>query len=110
MAAKQTINISSDFSTEPYGRYPTDGDDNGARFRDEWLVPSMSKFDSVTINLDGTEGYMSSFLEEAFGGLVRHGHYSAQAAKSKLKLISEEDPTIVPEILEYIDSAKYRPQ
>lgn len=108
MATKQTINIASDFSTEPYGRYEADGDDNGTRFREEWLVPSLNKFEHVTVMLDETEGYMSSFLEEAFGGLVRHGYMSSAVAKAKLLFISEEDPTLVPEILEYIDAAKPR--
>lgn len=106
MGTKQTINVAKDFSTEPYGRYPTDGEDSGARFRDEWLLPSLQKFDVVRVELDGTEGYMSSFLDEAFGGLVRLQHFSKEKLLAKLTFISEEDPSLVSEIAGYINCAK----
>jgi hypothetical protein len=36
--------------------------------------------------IDDVEGYGSSFLEEAFGGLVRKGHFSAETLREKLKI------------------------
>ena len=39
-----------------------------------WSIrPVLNEDDHVTIVLDGTSGYAASFLEEAFGGLVRLG-------------------------------------
>ena len=73
------INIGKDFSTVPAGRYLNDGPNSGERFREEILksvVVNRNEYDiPVTIILDdGVEGYGSSFLNEAFGGLVRKGY------------------------------------
>lgn len=67
------IRIAEDFTEFPGGRYPEDGDGNGTDFRERFLVPALSSGCKVTIVLDGTRGYPSSFLEEAFGGLIRKG-------------------------------------
>jgi len=73
-----TINIASDFSRTPGGRYISDGPFSGELFRERLLVPALrgalSSKGKVVVVLDGTRGYLSSFLEESFGGLVReHG-------------------------------------
>jgi hypothetical protein len=57
----------------------------------------------LTINLDGTRGYGSSFLEEGFGGLVRMG--VPKELLKRIKLISEEEPELVEEIQDYIEEA-----
>lgn len=67
------ISIARDFSPSPAGRFLTDGPFPGEKFRDECLMPAIAKNDQVSVDLDGTDGYGSSFLEEAFGGLVRKG-------------------------------------
>lgn len=98
----KVINIAKDFSEEPIGRFPTDSDFNGQRFREEFLIPALSKFDKVIIQLDGTEGYGSSFLDEAFGGLVRVNKLSKEEVLNRLELISIEDESLINEIQEYI--------
>jgi hypothetical protein len=40
--------------------------------------------------IDGTEGFGSSFLEEAFGGLVRVEGYKAESLKNRLRIIAED--------------------
>jgi hypothetical protein len=79
------ISIAKDFSEVPLGRYPTDGKFSGERFREEFLKPALQK-DEVTVNIDGTEGYGSSFLDEAFGGLVRKGYYTEADLGSRLAI------------------------
>jgi len=69
---KQII-IASVFSKYPAGRTPEDGPNSGKRFRDEFLVPVLQTKGKVEIILDDVRSYGSSFLEEAFGGLVRLG-------------------------------------
>jgi hypothetical protein len=101
-----TINIAKDFSMEPAGRYPEDGPNNGQRFRLEQLVPALASATKVIVELDGTEGYGSSFLDEAFGGLVRDHGYSPSTLRAKLELRSDEDESIPLEIYEYIDTAR----
>jgi hypothetical protein len=69
------IIIAKDFSKTPGGRAPKNGPFSGAVFRDTLLAPALqsipSRFDKVVVVLDGTDTYIGSFLEEAFGGLLR---------------------------------------
>ncbi|MDM5112862.1 STAS-like domain-containing protein [Aeromonas salmonicida] len=58
----------------------------------------------ILIDLDGTRGYGSSFLEEGFGGLIRMG-----IPDSIIKLITiktNEEPELEDEINSYIDDAR----
>ena len=101
------INIATDFSRTPAGRYPKDGPSNGQRFRDELLIPKLKSETIVEIQLDGAAGYPSSFLEEAFGGLVRLGVLSSKDAHARIKLVVN-DPVYtryVKAIWQHIDSA-----
>lgn len=102
--AEKMIEIARDFSPEPYGRYPEDSDSNGTKFREEFLVPSLAQ-GTVVVSLDGAEGYGSSFLEEAFGGLVREHGFTPNDLRKRLEIISEEDPSLIAEIWEYIEAA-----
>ncbi|MGZ4996580.1 MAG: STAS-like domain-containing protein [Methylobacter sp.] len=99
------INIAKDFSDEPFGRFYTDGDYSGERFRKEYLLPALSEYDKVIVNLDGSEGYGSSFLEEAFGGLIRKHGFSCDEIKKRFEFISKEDESYIQEIMQYIDEA-----
>ena len=56
--------------------------------------------DSIIINLDGTAGYATSFLDEAFGGLSRaHGK---DLVIKKISFISFEEPYLIEEIISYM--------
>lgn len=81
------ISVVSDFSDEPYGRFRADGSDSAERFRDDLLIPALHQHDRVIVDLKGAF-YGSSFLEEAFGGLVRLGF---KYDDLKEKLIIEHD-------------------
>lgn len=81
------ISIANDFSPFPAGRYRTDGPYPGEAFREDLLVPALKTFGEVTVDLDGTNGFGSSFLEEAFGGLVRQG-FSLDKLKQSLRIKS----------------------
>lgn len=104
---KKVIKVATDFYDAPAGRFPEDGDYHGERFRNEHLLPALSQSTGhVLVDLDETDGYGSSFLEEAFGGLVRLCGYSASELHNRLKLKSDEDESVIYEIWEYIDNAK----
>lgn len=83
------ISIAKDFSDVPWGRVPADGDFCGENFRERKLLPALKgSTDKVTIDLDGVEGLGSSFLEEAFGGLVANGHFSADQLSDRLEIVT----------------------
>lgn len=94
------INVSDDFSRYPAGRYIDDGPHSGQRFRDDFLKPILINNEKAVINLDGVRGYGSSFLEEAFGGLVRE-EFDAQLVLDTFTFQSA-DSSLVDEIKEYI--------
>ena len=78
----------TDFSKEPFGRYPSDGDYHGARFRNEVLKAQLPQPLNEDVIVDFTKislGVGSSFLEEAFGGLVRDG-FDKMELKEHLKI------------------------
>lgn len=83
----KTIDIAKDFSPVPAGRHVSDGDYSGEFFRTSILRPALNNFATVEVILDNTEGFGSSFLEEAFGGLIRDG-LSAQYINEHLFLIA----------------------
>lgn len=96
---EKVINVAKDFSRAPAGRYISDGPNSGERFRNQILVPALNGGGMVTLELDGTRGYGSSFLEEAFGGLIRLGFKSADLLR--LIVFKTSDPSLVSEIKSY---------
>lgn len=97
------INVARDFTRWPAGRYRADGPFSGEVFRDDILVPALAKAEVVEVELDGTRGYGSSFLEEAFGGLVRLGRFTSEQLLKRLRVISNDDPSLSQEIRTYIE-------
>ena len=99
------IDIGRDFNRFPAGRYKRISNASGEEFRDRFLIPALeSEQPKVAICLDSTIGYGSSFLEEAFGGLVRSG-YAKSAIINKFELITD-DLALKDEILSYINDAE----
>lgn len=106
------IDIGADFSDVPAGRFPADGPFNGEHFRKNFLVPALNSGKVVEINLDNTEGYGSSFLEEAFGGLVRREGYKKSTLDENLKIVATRPKTIrYKRLIEsYISNASEEPR
>ncbi len=96
------INIAKDFTRYPGGRYMRMSKNSGEEFRDLLLLPAIKR-GPVTVELDGVRGYGSSFLEEAFGGLVRKMHWDSRSQiDDLLKLVSSSESLLL-EISQYID-------
>ena len=81
----------ADFSTYPSGRDAQDGSSNGERYRTEVLIPLLQEAQAqgnkvVCVSLKGVLSFGSSFLEEAFGGLVRTGRFSKDQLRKLLKI------------------------
>lgn len=103
--------VAEQFTDVPGGRYRRLGKFSGEAFRDDVVVSLLRDNEKVTFYLDGTEGYPSSFLEECFGGLVRHG-FEKKDLKKKLKFVAE-DPAFkfyIDEIWDYISDAELSKQ
>ena len=70
-----SINIRDDYTDTPGGRYKTEGEFSGEDFRDTILITKYKEAvetkQKLFIDFDGCFGFGTSFLEEAFGGLVR---------------------------------------
>ena len=101
-----TINIATDYTKTPGGRFISEGEYSGQDFREKVLKPkflqALENNDQLTVILDGGYGYVTSFLEEAFGGLAR------EMRNSKIKdiiIISEEEPQLISKIQQYITDA-----
>lgn len=80
------ISILEDFSPYPAGRYREHGPHSGEALREDLLLPALREHPHVLVDLNGVMGYASSFLEEAFGGLVRAG-LSPEAVLDGLVLV-----------------------
>lgn len=85
----KTIHIAKDFTRYPGPRYAQDGPFSGEAFRDGILSDALDEAIKsggvVNVFLDDVAGYGSSFLEEAFGGLVRKG-FTPQQLKEHLRI------------------------
>ncbi|MCK1507192.1 STAS-like domain-containing protein [Bradyrhizobium sp. 18] len=81
----QFLSIAKDFSRFPSGRFRSDGPHSGEAFREDYLVPRLKESGSLLVNLDGVAGLPSSFLEEAFGGLVRLHQFSPSDLEGLLR-------------------------
>ncbi|MBP7806534.1 STAS-like domain-containing protein [Candidatus Gracilibacteria bacterium] len=108
---QDTINIATDFSDVPAGRYYTDGDTSGQKFYETIL---RDKFDNallgnyeIDIILDGVWGLPPSFLSASFGELstlhgsekvLRHLHFTS----------NDEDPTNLEDVLNEIRNPEAR--
>ncbi|WP_141226321.1 DUF4325 domain-containing protein [Photobacterium sanguinicancri] len=72
------LNIGTDFSLTPAGRFYSDGSGSGEEFREECLrvkLLALNNNEKLTIILDdGVDGYGSSFLVEGFAGMVKYGY------------------------------------
>lgn len=100
----QIVNVAKDFTRFPSGRYKRNGQTSGEAFREQFLELPIQNREKITIELDGTIGYGSSFLEEAFGGLVRSVQIRPDELNGLMTLVSD-DVALLDEIWGYIQDA-----
>jgi STAS-like domain of unknown function (DUF4325) len=98
------INIAKDYSRYPAGRTSKISATSGEEFCTRFLLPALSNGDDLVVELDGVIGYGSSFLEEAFGGLVRRSTLSPEIVRAKIKIITSR-PSLMEEVNLYIRDA-----
>jgi STAS-like domain of unknown function (DUF4325) len=98
------ISVARDFTEFPFGRYPEHGPFSGQEFRSRLLVPALKAHRKVVVDLAGARGLAPSFLEEAFGGLIREG-FSLDQLVDQLEIHSDVDPSYISEVWMYVRDA-----
>jgi len=99
------ISVRVDFSITPGPRFRKQGPFSGELFRESKLVPALRGAEKVIVDMDGTDGFGSSFIDEAFGGLVREHNFSKSDLKRKITVISEDDPLVKEDVYQAIEDA-----
>ncbi|WFF38005.1 STAS-like domain-containing protein [Moraxella nasibovis] len=99
----RTIQVAKDFALLPAGRYKKDGSHTGEHFREKLKDLLSQSNESIEVNFDGVLGAGSSFLEEAFAGLIRDGILGKQDFKNKICIIANENPEIAEKVHRYIE-------
>lgn len=102
------INVATDFSKTPGARHASEGKFSGDEFRDDILYPkyceAINRNENLVVNLDGCYGYATSFLEEAFGGLVRK--LKKKGILENITIVSDEDESLIELIQQYVRDAE----
>lgn len=103
---EQVVKVVKDFHPLPAGRYLEDGPGNGTTFREKFLVPALQQHRDLLIDLDDAPGYPSSFLEEAFGGLVRL-KFSPEVIRKflRFRVTDPADERYIRRIWEHVERA-----
>ena len=60
----------------------------------------------IEVNLDGTSGYGTSFIEEIFGGLIREDKINYTELKRRLHIVSKEEEYLIDDIEQDMLDAK----
>lgn len=103
------LHIAKEYSRCPGARYESEGEFSGEKFREELLLPrlkeAIGKGVMLEVVLDGSAGYSTAFIEEAFGGLIRKERMTLQEIEDHLHIISDEDSTYIDDIKNYLRNA-----
>ncbi|UYO51672.1 STAS-like domain-containing protein [Rhodopseudomonas palustris] len=99
------ISVARDFSPYPGPRYIHQGPFSGEKFR-KVLVKELRKGGTVLVDLDGTTGFGSSFLDEAFGGLIRNEGFRLAELRKIIRIKSDLDRSYKIEAEEAMQEAE----
>jgi len=102
-----SISVVRDFADTPGPRSREEGEHSGEQFLEEVLPPKFEEAlrtnQELTVDLDGTEGYATSFLEASFGGLARK--FDPARVLKVIHIKSDDEPHLVEEVRKYIADA-----
>jgi hypothetical protein len=108
MVDTMRLSISEEFTTTPGPRSAADGQFSGQEFLAKLLMPRFKEAEQagqkLLVDLDGTEGYATSFLEAAFGELARR--LGKKLVQKILEFKSDDEPFLIQEINQYIEDVK----
>jgi len=102
------ISVREDFTKTPGHRSRDDGPFSGELFLDEVLRPAFlaarKNNEPLQVDLDGTSGYATSFLEASFGGLARE--FAIDEVRSRIRIQCSNEPYLAEEVESYILEAR----
>ena len=109
MFQKMKLLVALEFSKTPGPRYIKEGEFSGELFRKNILLPKLieaiNKNEKLLIDLDGTAGFGTSFLEESFGGLIRENNISYSKIIETIEFKSTEEEYLINDINHYLKDA-----
>ena len=104
------INVASDFSDTPGGRFEHEGPHSAQEFYRQLLLPQYTiarrEGRRVTVNLDGVAGYAASFLDQSFGQLARE--FGRDEVFNHLTLTGTEEDYLIGDIQKIINTVERR--
>ena len=106
MSSIELFSIAKDFSPNPGPRFRRQGAHSGEALRHKLVGVLAKHAGKVVVDLDGTKGIGSSFIDEAFGGLVRKEKKSKDDLLGRFEFRSTIDPSYVAEIIDAIERAE----
>lgn len=80
------IKVATSFSKLPCVRRKKDGPYSGEEFRVDRLLPAFAESERVVVDLEGCLALGSSFLDEAFAGLIRYHGFTYMQLKNRLEI------------------------
>jgi type I restriction-modification system DNA methylase subunit len=96
--------IVANYTEYPGPRYCNQGNSSGEEFYHDILntafANAIESNQKLEVVLDGTAGYASSFLDEAFGNLVFD--FSLKVVKNNITITSKQEPDWVEMIFEEV--------
>jgi len=96
--------IVANYSEYPGPRYCSQGDSSGEEFYHSILNSAFAEViaakKKLEIILDGTAGYASSFLDEAFGNLIFD--FSIDVVRQNIIIVSKQEPDWVKMIYDEV--------
>lgn len=83
-----------DFSMRPGPRFRNQGSSSGEEFYCDylkyWFEEALQQHKILIVTLDGTDGYLTSFIDEAFGRLVYD--FGIEKVRENLRVVSDLEP------------------
>lgn len=101
------FSIANDFSKYPGPRFSKEGEFSAEELLDKHLINlfknACDSNSKLIVDIDGTFGYATSFLEGAFGELVRR--FNKEKVQNHILIQSKETPLFKEEIEKFINEA-----
>ncbi|MDZ7281037.1 STAS-like domain-containing protein [Sphingomonas sanguinis] len=101
MSKPTVVDVGNAFGRFPAGRSRSDSLFSGEAFREDVAEPALADGGEVVFDFSGVVGFPSSFLEEAFGVLIRMAIRRGDdpdALITRIKVISPTDTSLAEEV------------